>query len=42
MRNIAIIQLCLMALLTSCGDTENEFSSYRCYLVFQKSEAKRS
>lgn len=35
MRHIAIILLCLTAFLTSCSDTENEFSSYRCYLVFQ-------
>lgn len=24
-----------MALFISCGDTENEFSNYRCYFIFQ-------
>jgi len=35
MKYIKMIILCAAMLLTACGDTENEYSGYRCYLVFQ-------
>lgn len=35
MKHLYIIIVCLAALLSACSDTENEFSNYRCYLVFQ-------
>lgn len=35
MKCFKMILLCAAMLMASCGDTENEFSNYRCYLVFQ-------
>ena len=35
MKHLYIIIVCLAALLSAWSDTENEFSNYRSYLVFQ-------